>query len=530
MRKPLNRLARRTPPRMMGGMSFLPASVAWIVVPVVYLVSIVIGRAANRRWSLRLGVGFHTASVAYGLLFAHLLGGVLSAGAFSGTLPEAWAAAVSGIAYRALWAVCALSGASVALSLVRRFYWESWFERRHRESAPKFLRQIVSGAVYAAVSLIVMESVFDLHIPGLLAGSGILVAVVGFAMQDLLGNVISGASLNLGKPFRVGDWLLLDGRQAEVMEVNWRSTRLRTNDNHALDYPNNVLARMPVVNFGPRGSVHAMRVGVGVGYETPPNAAKAALLRATRHTAGVLTDPAPVVQVRDFGDNAVLYDVKFHIDDQARYPEIADGIRTHVWYELHREGMTIPSPVRNLRIERPRRAGEAERVASVARRVRAQPLFSHLSEAEAESLSALARTVLYGAGEAVVKAGEPGDSLFLLCAGRVRVELVRDGRRCRVASLGEGDCFGEMSLLTGAPRLADVTAETDCELVEISKEAFAVVLRERPELAPLLGEMLARRRAESDSAYAALAKAGSDGESRRSGGEIVAAIRGFFRL
>lgn len=510
---------------------------AWPLIPAVYLLSLSIGRHLKRRHGVALGLAYHLGGVAYGALAAHLLGGVFDpaslagiAAAIGATPDEATLATCADALKNTLVAVCALTGTAFALALVERFYWQGRLVRRGGEAAPRFLRQIVAGAAYLAVLMILLQVVFRMHIPGLLAGSGILVAVVGFAMQDLLGNVIAGASLNLGKPFRVGDWLLLDGRQAEVVEVNWRSTRLRTNDNHALDYPNNLLAKLAIVNFGPRGSVHAMRITVGVGYETPPNAAKAALLRATRHTSGVLAEPASVIQLRDFGDNAVLYDVKFYIADQAGFPEIADGIRTHIWYELHREGMSIPSPVRNLRIERPHRLSRDEKIAAIARSILDQPLFGHLRDDEALTLAEGSRTVLYGAGEAVVKTGEAGESLFLVVSGTVRVELPRDAARSVLATLGAGDCFGEMSLLTGAPRAADVFAETDCELVEVSKPAFAGILRKRPELAPLLGDVLARRRAASDAAHAALAPAERDSETRRRGAELLAGIAAFFRL
>ena len=516
---------------------FTSPHAAWLILPGVYVASLILGRALNLRQTVRLGAGYHFGAVACGLLLSHALAGLFRPETIAAAIASFGVTAEPDIAARAsrhllhaTFALAAFSWTSVALTLLRRYYWELWFERRHREPAPKFLRQIVSGATYVAVALILLQTVFDVQIPGLLTGSGILVAVLGFAMQDLLGNVISGASLNLGKPFRIGDWLLIDGRQARVVEVNWRSTRLVTNDLHQLDYPNNVLARLPVVNFGPQGSVHAMRITLGVAYETPPNTAKAALLRATRHTAGVLAEPPASVQLRDFGDNAVLYDVKFYIEDQAKYPEIADGIRTHIWYELHREGIRVPFPVRTLHIERGRTATADEKRDRVAQLLAAQPLFSHLREREIRDLASGARTVLYGAGESVVKTGEAGDSLFLVVSGTLRVEVTRDGVRRTVATLRDAECFGEMSLLTGAPRAADVVAESDCELVEVAKVAFSAVLAGRPEIAPLLCEMLARRRAEADAAYAALAPAERDAESRRRGAEILANITAFFRL
>lgn len=502
-----------------------------------YVLLVMIGRIFRRRHGVRLGVGYHIAAFAFAGFVAHAFTGFPRAEtigglcAFAGLRPdEATLHVGARWVYRLGLIVAAFSGAGVLLAFARRFYWELWFESRHREHAPKFLRQIVAVAVYIAVTLILVETVLDVRIPGLLTGSGILVAVVGLAMQDLLGNIIAGAAVNIGKPYRVGDWLLLEGKHAQVVEVNWRATRLVTNDRHRLEYPNNIIARMPLVNLGARGSVHAMRITVGVGYETPPNAAKAALLRATRHTEGVLAEPPPVIQLRDFGDNAVVYDIKFFLADQASYPEISDGIRTHVWYELHREGMRIPMPMRTLRIDRQHEASQAERRAEVTRLLLAQPLFSHLHGHEADRLVAGARTVLYGVGEAVVKTGESGESLFLVVDGKLRVDIARDGVRHTVARLKAGDCFGEMSLLTGEPRGADVVSESDCELVEVSKDAFADVIAERPEMLPVLSAMLAKRRAEADALFSALPHGERDAEMRRRGADMLRRISDFFAL
>jgi small-conductance mechanosensitive channel/CRP-like cAMP-binding protein len=507
------------------------------LIALTYVLLVMIGRAFRLRHGVRLGTGYHIATLALAGIFAHAITGAFGAAVignvceFAGMRPdEDTLHTIARWVFRVGVIVAAFSGVGVFLAFTRRFYWELWFEARHHEGAPKFLRQIVAVAVYIAVTLILVETVLDVRIPGLLTGSGILVAVVGLAMQDMLGNLIAGAAVHMGKPYRVGDWLLLDGRHAQVVEVNWRATRLITNDRHRLEYPNNIIARMLVVNLGARGSVHAMRITVGVGYETPPNAAKAALLRATRHTEGVLAEPPPVIQLRDFGDNAVVYDIKFFLEDQAMYPEISDGIRTHVWYELHREGMRIPMPMRTLRIERPHEASQSERRAEVARLLLAQPLFSHLHGHEADRLVTGARTVLYGVGEAVVKTGESGESLFLVVSGVLRVDIPRDGVRRTVARLKAGECFGEMSLLTGEPRGADVVAESDCELVEVSRDAFAAVLAERPELMPVLGDMLARRRAEADALFAALPHGERDAEMRRRGADMLRRISDFFAL
>src|SRR2546423_15419650 len=120
-------------------------------------------------------------------------------------------------------------------------------------------------------------------------------------MQDLLGNIIAGVALHVGKPFKPGDWLMFDNHHAEVIEVNWRPTRLRTNADVCLDIPNSHIVRSTIINLSYPTKVHAMRFTVGVDYSVPPNRVKDIIVRAASESLGVLPDPPPKVFLKDFG-------------------------------------------------------------------------------------------------------------------------------------------------------------------------------------------------------------------------------------
>ena len=117
---------------------------------------------------------------------------------------------------------------------------------------------------------------------GLLATSGAAAIILAFATQNLLGGVIAGMSLQINKPYKVGDWLQVGEHFAEVMEINWRSTRLRTNDAIYLDIPNNEIVRQTIVNLHyPTQSARHAHSGRASITDVPPNRVKDALLRAT---------------------------------------------------------------------------------------------------------------------------------------------------------------------------------------------------------------------------------------------------------
>jgi CRP-like cAMP-binding protein len=338
--------------------------------------------------------------------------------------------------------------------------------------------------------------------PGLLTGSGIVAVIIGLAMQDLLGNIIAGFAIHFGKPFRVGDWLIIDNKHAEVMEVNWRSTRLRTNDDVYLDIPNREIARHTIVNLHYPTRRHALRISVSVDYSAPPTRVKDILIHATANAVGVLGEPRIKVFLKNFGDSAIEYEIKFSIADHAIYNDVNDAVRTNIWYSLKRHGIKIPFPIRTVQIERSARSHEQEMQSNARNILRQQPLFQCLDDAQLDALIPRGRLIHFGRSEKLIQQGEDGDSMFILVNGEANVVVERSGDSTQVARLRAGDCFGEMSLLTGEKRSATVVAQTDCEVVEIGKPVLANSLKQQPELLNKLSELLARRQLETEGTLA----------------------------
>jgi CRP-like cAMP-binding protein len=338
----------------------------------------------------------------------------------------------------------------------------------------------------------------EAQLKGLLAGSGIIAIILGFAGQNLFGGIIAGISIQINRPYKVGDWLQVGERFAEVMEINWRSTRLRTNDAIYLDIPNNEIVRQTIVNLHYPTQVHAMRIRVGVEYKNPPNLVKDALFRAASSAEGVLAEPKVKIFLVDFADFAVIYEIKFYMGNHARINEINDAVRTNVWYELKRQRITIPFPIRTLHLER-RAVRPVQEDQDEARAIlRDETLFECLSDAQIDNLVKQSRVNHFGRGERVIEEGAQGDSMFVLLRGAVQVSVSKNGSSIAVATLGAGDCFGEMSLLTGERRAATVRAENDCYVMEISKPVMAEVIRDSPDCLTSLSELLAQRKLETE--------------------------------
>ena len=299
--------------------------------------------------------------------------------------------------------------------MVRRFVWDYYFRELRQTTVPKYVQDVVALVAFMLVLIFVFTFIYEMRIPGLLAGSGIVAVILGLAMQDTLGNIFAGFSLHFGRPFRPGDWLVIDNRHAEVIEVNWRSTRLRTNDNVYLDIPNSQINKQTIINLNYPDRLHAMRLSVGLDYRVPPNEAKEALLHAAGQAPHVLAQPAPKVYLVAFGESSVNYEIKFWLEDHAQFNEITDAIRTNLWYELQRRQIRIPFPIRTVQMEN---APAAPALPAPGHDVREllsrQPLFQCLDAAQREQLLARGRAYRFGRGEKIIEQGLPGESMFLL--------------------------------------------------------------------------------------------------------------------
>src|SRR5881396_2629948 len=453
-----------------------------IVFIATFFVSLVIGRFLKRRAGVRLGLPFR--------LFCLIL---------------AFYAAIAAYGVHASWrrhvgAAVILLSTAVVVALINRYVWDFYFEKKRQTPIPHFLREVVGGIIFLVILLFVLSYGYhaEAQLTGLLAGSGVVAIIVGFAGQNLFAGIIGGISIQINRPYKVGDWLQVGERFAEVMEINWRSTRLRTNDGIYLDIPNNEIVRQTIVNLHYPTQVHAMRIRVGIDYKASPNRVKDALMRATRNAELVLRDPPPKIFLVDFADHAVIYEIKFYMGNHAAINEVNDAIRTNVWYELKRQQITIPFPIRTLHLERrPRDLGSEDQ--EQAREIlRAEPLFQCLADEQLDALLEHSRLNHFGRGERVIVEGAEGDSMFVLLRGSANVSVAKNGAALDVGKLHSGDCFGEMSLLTGERRTATVRAAADCYVLEISKPVMGEVIRQSPECLNQLSELLAKRKMETE--------------------------------
>jgi small-conductance mechanosensitive channel len=250
-----------------------------------------------------------------------------------------------------LLALFILFSAFVAVKLVRKYFWDGWFERTQDAQAPKFLSDIGSACIIAFSVVLIATGVYHKDLSGLQFGSTVSVAVLGFASQDLLGNLLSGVALQIGSPFRKGDWLLLDGKRLQVREVNWRSTRMRSPDNVMVDVPNKSIASGTIINLSAPTTERASRLVVGFDYDATPESVKECLIRAASSADYVMSAPAPKALLKNFGDVAVRYEIVFWVEREEYVMEACDSVQSCIWHEARKANLKMSLPMGPLQFD-----------------------------------------------------------------------------------------------------------------------------------------------------------------------------------
>lgn len=398
---------------------------------------------------------------------------------------------------KAALAALVLVAVHVVLQIADHVIWERILKPRHI-SVPRLLFDIFNALVLAGVAVTLLKVLYSFNLTGLLVTSTVLSAILGLSLQDVLSSLMAGIALQMEGPIAPKEWVRVGDKEGEVVQMNWRSLTLRSRDGHHVVLPNSRVAREDILNFSRPGPAVMLHATIGVAYAHPPGEVRTVLEAAVAGARGVSASPPVEALVSRFADSAVEYDLRFWTRDLAGVAAVRDAALSRAWYALRRAGLAIPFPQREIALRQVPETRDDERLER--RRVesfdalRSVETFRPLTDEQVSDLARHARLESYTAGEALVRQGEAGRSLFVVRTGDVRVEKADGGGSPReLARLGPGSFFGEMSLLTGEPRSASVVAVGEVEVVVVEKDAFSTLLHDDGHLARALSEALEER-------------------------------------
>lgn len=394
---------------------------------------------------------------------------------------EGWSGALRLAAGTGFWLCLAWTGARLAALLLA--------------AHPKLLSDLIGAALFLAAAVVVTQLVFELPATGLIATSSVLIAVLGFALRNTLGDIFSGIALGMESPYAIGDWIeATEGCAGRVTGISWRSTRLVTRDGVTLVVPNSLIAghRIAVYGSGEAGRYRA-QILVPVDTTVPAARARRLLLAAAMEAGRGQPRFDPDVMLLRVEEGQAIYALRFHVPDYGAEMRWRDAVAGAAQAALQRAGLDFARPSREVG---PGRGWQSPAAASPALLMGSIDLFRPFTPEERESLGAAMAEVVLAPGEAVMRRGEEGDSLFLLAEGVLEVRIPDvNGNDAPVDRLHPGAVFGEMSLLTGQPRSATIVALTDALAFRLTREDIDPVLRARPALLEGLTAIMAERRA-----------------------------------
>jgi small-conductance mechanosensitive channel/CRP-like cAMP-binding protein len=390
----------------------------------------------------------------------------------------------------------------------------TWHLRRHLPlPLPKVLHNFILLVLYLAILFAVLRGILGINITPFLATSALLTMILGLAFQGVLSNVLSGMSLHLTRSFKKGDWIQVGSNEGEVLDTNWRETRIIDLNSNIVVIPNNVVASETFVNYSHPDKETALTIPVKASYEAAPSSVLEALREAASDVPEVLKAPSPQAFITGYDDFGISYVLKFWITDFRQKYIITGKVGRLIWYKFKRRNIEIPVPLSD-KVTDVLQTVEKQKAAKISKEEEEKTFrdLVHSSflryqegekagellipEEEIRKLASSIKRSRFAPGEILFKQGDRGESCYVVASGEIKGEINFEEKGKKFTSMFKvepGGIFGEMSLFTGMPRTATCMTEEESELLEIKAEDFALLLDANPKLAEVTAEIVSAR-------------------------------------
>jgi small-conductance mechanosensitive channel/CRP-like cAMP-binding protein len=374
---------------------------------------------------------------------------------------------------------------------------------------PRIVEDLGIVAIYVVYGFAQLRGA-GLDLSSIVTTSAILTAVVAFAMQDTLGNVLAGVAVQLDNSVRIGDWIKVDSVSGRIRDIRWRSTLIETRNWETVVVPNSMLMKARVEILGQRDGaplqwrriLHFM-VDPGV----PPARVIAIVEDEMRELAipNVARTPAPSCVLMGFVEGNLTYDLRYFLTE-IQDDDLTDSmVRVHLFASLQRAGIRVAEPQRTVHaVARDQAHAETVRRRELTRRLQALtnvPPFATLSEEDRADIAERLQYAPFARGDVITKQGNKAHWLYILAFGEADVLYEPPGGTPQViGTVHAGQFFGEMALLTGDARAATVMAKTDVECYRLDRASFQELLAGKPQIAEEIKRVMGGRRGDLESA------------------------------
>ncbi len=408
-----------------------------------------------------------------------------------------------------------------------------------RLQPPRILEDIIVFIGYLGWGFVRLHYA-GLDLSGIVTTSAVITAVLAFSMQDTLGNILGGMALQLDNSVEVGDWIKVDEIIGKVVDIRWRHTAVETRNWETVIVPNSQLMKSKFSVLGRHGEepVQWRRwIWFNVAYQIPPSRVIETVQNAVRDAdiGNVARQPAVQCVLMEFDVSYGRYALRYWLTDLQNDDSTDSEVRDHVYVALQRAGIRLAFPEHHVHMTK---ESEKHELARQTRRIQERigalhkvELFNSFREDELLAIAQRLKYAPFAKGDIITHQGAVAHWLYMLIEGEAEVYLDSPGQpRRKLSTLHPGNFFGEMGLMTGAPRTATVVAATDAECYQLDKAAFEDILRNRPELAEEISHTLVSRRFGLDSLHQDIDADTRAQQMSQQHLDMLSKIRNFFGL
>lgn len=332
--------------------------------------------------------------------------------------------------------------------------------RDPRSRQARLFSDLTAAVIYITAVLIILNSVLDLNIAGLVATSGVIAIILGLALQNTLADVFSGIAVGLEQPFHLGDRVCLgDHLEGVVVQLNWRSVRIQTDEDSLATIPNSLIAKAQIINHSIPSRRRAGSIEIIAPATVPSETVLELIRQATLLCPSVLAVPAPTLTIRRSGLTSCTYAASFSVADTPLLAGAKSGLLRQVRRQFRHAGINRPAPMPTI-----------ELLGSLV-------LFEALSPAEIETLAEALIVHSFEPGDLLFSQGAPATSIFVAEAGVMEISRqVGEGKSDVLGRIGAGEYIGELGLITNSPRAFSLTALTHGRALEVPGESLTALL------------------------------------------------------
>jgi small-conductance mechanosensitive channel len=206
------------------------------------------------------------------------------------------------------------------------------------------------GYVGIAIAALFGISAAGLDLSSLALVAGALSLGIGFGLQNIVSNFVSGLILLVERPFKVGDWVVTGTTEGFVRRISVRATEIETFQHLSIIVPNSELINASVGNWTHKNRLGRVEIPVGVGYGSDPRRVMEILLEIAQAQENVLKNPEPAVAFQGFGESALNFEIRVHLADVLDGLKVRNDIRLAIFERFKEEGIEFPFPQREMHV------------------------------------------------------------------------------------------------------------------------------------------------------------------------------------